>query len=164
MWEQWERGQSVLGTGWHDMIKQGRQWGHTGKTHFKLQENFKEEKLHVLLRLGVHESHKSEKHYGIDCSLKKWQFNRKCALRSLPNSSLVLTQNEKYNLVSHQYHFLLHHSFPEEFLIYSSLPVRSSNRMAEDQHMKFHIDKVVRGRIVLLRACTVHSIYLCFTG
>lgn len=61
-------GQSVLVTGWHNMIKQERQWGHTGNAHFKLQENFKEERRHIILRLGVHESHNSEKLYGIDCS------------------------------------------------------------------------------------------------
>lgn len=53
-------------------------------------------------------------------------------------------------------------SFPEEFPIYSSFPVRSV--MAE-QHRKCHADRIERGRIkVLLRACVAHSIYLYFTG
>lgn len=129
-----------------------------------MQENFKEERLHVILKLGVHKSHNSEKHYGIDCLPKKWQFNSKCILKSLPSTSLVLTQNEKCNLVSHQHHFLLHNSFPEELPIYSCFPVRCGSGMAEDQHMKFYTDRTVRGRTVLLRVCTVHSIYLYFMG
>lgn len=145
------------------MIKEETKWQDIDNAHFKLQENFKEERLHVILKLGVHKSHKSEKHYGIDCSPKRWQFHSMCTLRSLP-SILVLTQNEKYNLVSHQHHFLLHNSFPEEFPIYSCFPVRSSNDMAGDQHKKFHTDRKLRGRMVLLRECTAHSIYLYFMG
>lgn len=154
----------ALGTGWHDVIKEERKWGDIDNAHFKLQENFKEERLYVIFKLGVHKSCNSEKHYGIDCSPKKWQFNSKCTLRSLPGTSLALTQSEKYNLVSHQHHCLLHNSFPEEFPIYSCLPVRSSNGMAEDQRMKFHTDRIVRGRMAVLRACMVLSIYPYFTG
>lgn len=83
---------------------------------------------------------------------------------SLPSTSLVLTQNKKYNLVIHQHHFLLHNSFPEEFPIYSCFPLRSNNSMAEDPHTKFHAGRIERGRIVLLRTCDAHSIYLYFMG
>lgn len=50
---------------------------------------------------------------------KMWQFSRKFTIMTLLSTSLVLTQNKKYNLVIHQHHFLLHNSFPEEFPIYS---------------------------------------------
>lgn len=146
------------------MIKQERKQADIKDAHFKLHENCKKDRLHVILKLGVHKSHNSDKHYGVDCSPKKWQFDSKCTLRSLPNTSLLLTQNKKYNLLSHQHHFRLHNSFPEEFPIYSCFPVRSSNGMAEDQHMKFHTDRIVRGRMILLRACTAHSIHLYFMG
>lgn len=97
-------------------------------------------------------------------SPKMWQFSRKCTIMTLLSTSLVLTQNKKYNLVIHQHHFLLHNSFPEEFPIYSCFPLRSSNGMAEDPHTKFHTGRIERGWIVHLRRCNAHSIHLYFMG
>lgn len=151
----------MLGTERHDMIEKERNWGDVDNVNFKLQDNFKEEKLNVLLKLGVHRNQYSEKHYDIDYSAKMWQFNSKCTIMSLPSTSLVLTQNKNYDLVIHQHHFLLHNSFPQEFPIYSCFSLRSSNGMAEDPHMKFHTGRIERERIVLLRTCNAHSIYLC---
>lgn len=123
-----------------------------------------EEKLNVLLRLEVHRNHYFEKGSNIGYSPKTWQFNSKCTIMSLPSTSLVLTQNKKYNLVIHQHHFLLQNSFPEEFPMCSCFPLRSSNGTAENPHMKFHTSRREGGRRVHLRRCNAHSIYLYFMG
>lgn len=141
------------------MIKEERKWDDVDNVHFKHQENFKEEKLNVLLRLGV-----LRNHYNTGYSPKMWQLNSKCTMMSLASTSLVLTQNKRYNLVINQHHFLLHNSFPEEFPIYSCFPLRPRNGVAEDPHMKFHTSGIERGRTVHLRRCNAHSIYLYFMG